>query len=100
MASIFLRGGHTQYSHPAKAIDHTARNVRLPINLSRIEMFIQKFAEFSERMIQFNLFGRLNTRIRHHPIGHEMSLEQTLGEPERLGPCKKQLLCLLNLFLS
>ena len=63
-------------------------------------MFVQKFAKFSECIIQLILLGRRNTRIRHHPIGNEMSREQPFRKPERLRTCKKQLLSLLNLFLS
>src|SRR6266404_7986671 len=47
-----------------------------------------------------DLFHSRNARIRHHPIGNEMSLEQSLGKTERLRACKKQLLRLLNFFLS
>src|SRR6266513_2079182 len=82
------------------ASDHAARNICLSVDLRRIEVFVQKFAEFSECIIQLSLLGRRNTRIRHHPIGNEMSLEQPLGETQRLRTCKKQLLSLLNLFLA
>ena len=63
-------------------------------------MFIEKLAEFPERFIQLDLLRRWDTRIRHDPIGHKVSLEKPLGEPERLRPRKKQFLSLLNFFLS
>src|SRR6266436_7254148 len=89
--AVFLRRGHAK---------HAARYVCLAVDLRRIKIFVQKFAEFSERIIQLDLFRSRNARIRHHPIGNEMSLEQSLGKTERLRACKKQLLRLLNFFLS
>src|SRR5437016_10871305 len=83
-ASVFLRSRHTQHPDATKAINHVARNVRLPVDLRRIEMFVQKFAEPSERIIQLILLGLRNARIRHHPIGNEMSREQSLGKTKRL----------------
>src|SRR4029077_9966074 len=99
-AGVFLRRGHAEHAGPTKAIDHAARYVCLAVDLRRIKMFIQKFAEFSERIIQLDLLRSRNARIRHHPIGNEMSLEQSFGKTERLRPCKKQFFRLLNLFLS
>src|SRR4029077_1371404 len=77
-----------------------SRNVRLTIDLRRIEICIQKFAKFSQRLIQLALFRLRNARIRHHPVRDEMSLKKSFRKAERLGPCKKQFLSLLNLFLS
>ena len=52
-------------------------------------------------LIQLALLRLGDARIRkHHPIGHEIPLEKSLRKPQRLGPCKKQFLSLLNLFLS
>src|SRR6266487_6377010 len=99
-ASVFLRRGHAEHAGPTKAIDHTAWYICLAVDLRRIKMFVQKLAEFSKRIIQLDLLRSRNARIRHHPIGNEMSLEKTFGEPERLRACKKQLLRLLNFFLS
>src|SRR5438876_1057054 len=99
-SAIFLRRGHAKHANASQTINYAARNVRLPIDLRRIEMFVQKFAEFSERIIQLDLLCSRNTRIRHHPIGDEVALEKALGEAERLRTCKKQFLSLLNLFLS
>ena len=63
-------------------------------------MLIQKLAKILESSIQFDLLRRRNARIRHYPIGNEMSLEKSFGETKRLRTCKKQFLCLLNLLLS
>src|SRR5947208_13761750 len=98
--AVFLRRGHAQYSDAPKPINYPARYVCPPVDLRRIKMFVQKFAEFSERLVQFDLLRSRDARIRHHPIRNEMSGEQPLRKPERLRACKKQLLRLLNLFLS
>src|SRR5262249_11736355 len=50
--------------------------------------------------MQLALLRLWDTGIRHHPIRHEMSLEESFRKPQRLGPCKEQFLSLLNLFLS
>ena len=63
-------------------------------------MFIQKLPQFLERLIQFGLLRRRDARIRHRPIGDEISEEKTFGETKLLRPRKKQLFCLLNFFLS
>ena len=44
--------------------------------------------------------GRVKPRIRHYPIGHEISQEKPLGETEFLPAAKKQLLGLLHFFLT
>src|SRR6266511_2227226 len=98
--AVFLQCGHAEHSDAPKTINYLARYVCLPIDLRRIKMFIQKFAEFGERIIQLSSLRGRNARIRHHPIGNEMSLEQSLGKTQRLRACKKQFLSLLNLFLS
>ena len=64
-------------------------------------MFIEKIAEVRcSDSSSCCLLRRRDARIRHHPIGNEMSLEKSLGKPERLRPGKKQFLGLLNFFLS
>src|SRR6266480_346008 len=99
-SAVFLRRGHTKHTDASEAIDHATRYVRLPIDLCRIEMFVQELAKFSQRFIQFGLLRRWNARIGHHPIRYEMTLEKSLGEPERLRPREKQFLSLLNFLLS
>src|SRR5207249_10894356 len=98
-AAVFLRRSHAEHADASQAIDHAARNIRLPINLRSIEVFIEKLAKFPERFVQLDLLRRWDTRIRHHPIGDEVALEKPLGEPERLRPREKQFLSLLNFFL-
>src|SRR2546423_7043733 len=95
----FFRRGHSQHADPPETIDHVAWNVRLPIDLRRIEKFIEKVPKLFERCVKLRLFRRRDARIRHHPIGHEMPLKQTLGKPKRLWSRKKQLLGLLNFLL-
>src|SRR5437899_5850849 len=99
-SAIFLRRRHPEHADAPETINYPARNVCLPIYLRRIEVFVQKFAESSERFVQFGLLRRGNTRIRHHPIRYEMPLEKSVREPQRLRPCKKQFLRLLDFFLS
>src|SRR5215471_15483680 len=99
-SAIFLRRSHTEDADPAKAIDHAARYIRFPIDLRRIEMFVQKLLKLAESFVQFDLLRRRDARIRHHPIGNEMPMENTFGKTKRLWPCEKQFLGLLNFFLS
>jgi hypothetical protein len=99
-SAIFLRRGHTEHADAPKAINHLAGNICLSIDLSRIEMFIEKLAKFAERLVQLDLLRGRDTRIRHHPIGDEVALEKPFGETQRLRPGKKQFLSLLNFFLS
>src|SRR5438132_5802887 len=99
-ASVFLRCRHPEHTNATQAVDHAAWYVCLAVDLRSVKMFVQKFAEFSERVIQLALLRSGNTRIRHHPIGNKMPLEKSLGEPECLRPCKKQFLSVLNFLLS
>src|SRR2546430_4577750 len=96
----FFRRSHTQHADPPETVDHVAWNVRLPIDLRRIEKFIEKVPKFFERRIKLRLFRRRDARIRHYPVRYEMPLEKSLGKPQRLRSRKKQLLSLLNLLLS
>src|SRR6266481_5931173 len=100
MSAIFLRRRQAEHAGTPQPIDHATRNIRLPIDLRRIEICIQKFAKFSKNLIQLALLRLRDARIRHHPIRHEMPLEKPFRKPQCLGPCKKQFLSLLNLFLS
>src|SRR5215831_14990494 len=100
MSAKFLRRSHSEHADPPQPINHAARNIRLPIDFRRIEIFVQKLAKFSQRLLQLRPFRLGDTRIRHHPIRHEMPLEKAFREPQRLGPGEEQFLSLLNLFLS
>src|SRR5580765_2555812 len=100
VSAIFLGCRHAEHADAPQPIDHAARNVRLPIDLRRIKILIQKFAKFSKRLIQFALLRLRDARIRHHPIRHEMPLEKSFRKSQRLEPCEEQFLGLLNLFLS
>src|SRR6266481_8120832 len=98
--AVFLRRGQSQHADASEAINHAARNVRLPIDLRGIEICIEKSPKVAQSIVQYGLFLRGNPRIRHHPIRHELSLEKSFRKPERLRPRKKQFLSLLNLLLS
>src|SRR5205823_4234363 len=98
--AIFFRRGHAEHTDSAKPINHAARYICFSINLRSIEMSVQKLAKLLESFIQLNLLRHRNARIRHYPIGNEMSLEKTLGKTKRLRTCKKQFLGLLNFLLS
>src|SRR4029077_8520508 len=91
----FFRCSRTENADSSQSIDHVPRNVRLSIDLGRIQMFIQEFAQLAPRLFDPGLFCRRDPRIRHHPVGHEMSGEQSFNKPERLRPGKEQLLGLL-----
>src|SRR6266516_5719869 len=100
VSAIFLRGSHSEHADAPQTINHASWNVCLAIDVRRIESFSQKFAQFSERIIQFGLLRSRNTGVRHDPIRNEMTLEQPLGKTKRLRTCEKQLLSLFYLFLS
>jgi len=68
----------------------------LSIYFNRIEMFVEKLPKFRKRLVQLRLLRRRNTRIRHHPIRHEMTLEKTFRKAKRLWPGEEELLRLLN----
>ena len=85
----FRRRSRTEHADSSQSIDHITRNVRLPIDLRRIEMFIQKFAQLTKRLVDLRLFRCRDPRIRHHPIGNEMALEQAFDKTERLRAGKK-----------
>jgi len=70
------------------------------VTFGSIEMFIEKLSKLAESPVQLALLRSRNARIRHHPIGHEMTLKKSLRKAKRLRPRKKQFLCLLNFFLS
>ena len=69
------------------------------INRDRIQVLVEKFADFRERFVEFILLRGGNARIRHCPIRHEASEKQTLGESQCLGSGKKEFLRLLDFFL-
>src|SRR6266403_612086 len=87
--SVFVRACLTTKARESQSNDHITRNVRLPIDLRRIKMFIQKFAQLAKRSVDFRLFRCRNPRIRHHPVGNEMALEQAFDETERLRAGEK-----------
>src|SRR4029078_4945128 len=100
VSAIFLWRCHTQHADASQTIDHTARNIRLPIDLRSIEIRIQKFTKFSKSLTQPPLLRLRDARIRHYPIRDEMPLEKAFRKSQCLGPRKEQFLSLLNLFLS
>src|SRR5205807_9852901 len=79
--------------------DHVARNICLSIYRGWIELRIEHLPQLGQRCVELRLLRGRNSRIRHYPVGNEMPLEQSLGEPDRLRAGKKQLLRLLNLLL-
>src|SRR5262249_25319250 len=99
-SAVFLRCRQAEHAGTPQSVDHAARDICLPIDLSSIKLFIQKFAKLSKRLNQLALLRLRDARIRHHPIRHEMPLKKSFGKPQRLRPRKKQFLSLLNLFLS
>src|SRR5205085_6223700 len=90
VAANFFWRSRAEHADSSESIDHVARNVRLPVDFHRIEMFIQKLAQFSEGLVDLSLFRRRDPRIRHHPIGNKMSLEQSFDETKRLRTVEQQ----------
>ena len=80
----FFRCSRAEYADSSQSIDHITRNVRLPIDFRRVKVFIQKFAQLTQRLVDLRLFRCRNPRIRHHPIGNEVALKQAFDETERL----------------
>ena len=62
-------------------------------------MFLEELTHFRDRLLHLALLRGGNTRIRHHPVGHEIPEEKTLGKTECLRPGKEQLFRFLDLFL-
>src|ERR1700730_10911839 len=89
VAADFFWRSRTEHADSSQSINHITRNVRLPIDLRRIKMFIQKFAQLTERLVDFRLFRSRDPWIRHHPIGNEMALEEAFDETERLRAGEK-----------
>ena len=61
---------------------------------------IEHLAHVGQCRFQFRLLRRVKPRIRHHPIGHEISQEKPFGETEFLPAAKEQLLGLLHFLLT
>ena len=91
---------HSKNARASKALDEVARDVGIAIDPVRIEIAIEHLAHFAQCTLQFRLPGRVEPRIRHYPIGHEISQEEPLGKTEFLPAAKKQLLGLLHFFLT
>ena len=96
----FLRCGRAKYADSSKSIDHVTRDISLPVDLRRIEMLIEKLAQLVQRLVDPRLFGCRDPRIRHHPIGNEMTGEQAFNETKRLWTGEQQFLGLLHFLLS
>src|SRR5260370_38159608 len=82
-ANFFWRR-RTEHADSSQSINHIPRNVRLPIDLRRIKMFIQEFAQLTERLIDFRLFRRRDPWLRHYPAANALALEEAFDETQRL----------------
>ena len=51
MPAIFLGRSHAKHANPAKAINHAARYIRVPIDLRRIQMFVQKLVKLGHSFV-------------------------------------------------
>src|SRR5438874_10311847 len=96
----FLRRSRAKHADSSKSIDHITRDVRLPVDLRRIKMLIEKLAQLAQRFVDPTLFGCRDPRIRHYPIGNKMAGEQAFDETKRLRAGEQQFLSLLHFFLS
>src|SRR6266550_7439083 len=98
-SAVFHWRSRTEHAGAPKTVDDAARNLCLSIYLRRIETCIEKLPKFPQRLVQLRLLRCRHARIRHYPIGHETTLEKTLGKTERLRPREKQFFGLLNFLL-
>ena len=98
-SAIFHWGGRTKHPDASQSIDDVARDICLSIYLGGIEMFVEKLAELDKSSIQLGLLRCRDARIRHHPIGNEMTLEKAFREAKCLRPPEEEFLRLLNFLL-
>src|SRR5437763_1038721 len=99
MTAVLSRRGHSENPDPSQTVDHIARNVGLSIDLRRIELRVQKGAQFFQRLIELCLLGLRDPRIRHHPVGNEMPLKKSFNKAKRLRTGEQQFLGLLHFLL-
>src|SRR5205823_5634111 len=91
---------HPKNTGASKAIDQVLRDIGIAIDPVGIEVAVEHLANFVQCALQFRLPRRVKPRIRHHPIGHEISQEKSFGKTEFLPAAKKQLLGLLHFLLT
>src|SRR5260370_25715163 len=83
------RCSHSQNADTSKTINYFARNTGVPVVRHWIQFRAEKFPEFLQCFIELDLLPRRDPRIRHHPIGNEMTLEQSFDETEGLRAGEK-----------
>ena len=99
-AADFFRRGHAENTDTAQAVNHVARDVGLAIDLLRIEVFVEKGAQFRDGAIDVGLLRVREPGIGHGPVGHEVSEEKPLGKAQFLPAAEEQFFGLLNFLLS
>src|SRR5205807_6704261 len=99
-AAEFARRCHPKNTGASKTVDEVPRDVGIAIDPVRIEVAVEHLANLAQCTLQFRLSRRVKPRIRHYPIGHEISQEKSFGKTEFLPAAKKQLLGLLHFFLT
>ncbi len=77
-----------------------SRNIRLAIDLLRIEVFIEKRAQLRDGAINLGFLRVGKPGVGHGPVGHEITEEQSLGEAKFLPAAKEELFGLFNFLLS
>jgi len=88
VSAISFRRSHPEHADAPQTINHASWNVCLPIDLPRIEMFVQKFAEFRS-VSSIPSVGPPEYANTASPNRNEMSLEQPLGKTKAAcGPAK------------
>src|SRR5207244_362731 len=80
---------HSQNADTSKTINYFARNIGVPVDRHWIQFRAEKFPEFLQCFIELDLLPRRDPRIRHYPVGNEMTLEQSFDETERLRAGEK-----------
>ena len=84
VAAVFARRSHSQNSNAPETVDHFPRNVRVSVDSSGIQFRIKKRSQLLECLIELSLLRLRDPRIRHHPIGNEVSGKKSFNETKRL----------------
>src|ERR1700724_2310559 len=81
-APDLLRRGHAQDSHLAEAIDDCLRDLGIPVDGCRVDMFVAVSTYFGDCLLNDLALLRTQIGIREQERSVEVSEEETLGEAE------------------
>src|SRR5205809_7936439 len=69
----FLCRCYPENTGASKSIDEVPRDIGITIDPVRIEVALEHLAHFVRCTLQVRLARRVQPRIWHHPLGHEIS---------------------------